>query len=59
MKVWDIDTGDLVACFSAEEYFIACGISPNGRTVVSGEFFGRMHFLTLTGLDDPTATGSE
>ena len=50
LKVWDLDTGELIATFTAEEWFTACGISPDGRTLLAGEYFGRLHFLTLSGL---------
>jgi WD40 repeat protein len=50
LKVWDLQTGRLLSTFTAEEWFTACGISPDGSTVLAGEFFGRLHFLTLAGL---------
>ena len=55
LELRDVATGDVVSSFMAEEWITACGISPDGQTVVAGEYFGRIHVLTLAGLDQAAA----
>lgn len=52
MELNDIENAAVVTCFTSEEYITACGLAPNGRTVVAGEWFGLVHILALVGLDD-------
>jgi WD40 repeat protein len=51
LKVWDLQTGRPIATYNAEQKLSACAVSPDGRTVLAGEVSGRLHFLTLAGLD--------
>jgi len=58
IKVWDLRTYSVLATFTAEEWFTTCAISEDGSTVVAGEYYGRIHFFTLLGLDG-TDDGAE
>ncbi|HDN64784.1 MAG TPA: WD40 repeat domain-containing protein, partial [Methanosarcinales archaeon] len=49
LKVWDIESGKILASFSGDAPFLACAISPDGRTTVAGDESGRVHFLRLIG----------
>ena len=52
LKIWDLFTGQEVANFSGDGAFNACGILPDGVTVVAGDALGRVHFLRLEGMED-------
>jgi hypothetical protein len=42
-----LETGKVIASFSAELDFTASAISPNGATIVKGGGFGQVYFLRL------------
>jgi hypothetical protein len=48
LKVWNLESGELVAPFSRDSALTACAVAPDG-TIVAGEASGRMHFLRLEG----------
>ena len=50
LKVWDIESGKMIASFTGESYMLSCAFSPDGQTIVAGEASGRVHFLRLEGL---------
>jgi WD40 repeat protein len=50
LKVWDLATGDVIAAFTADDRLAACGIGPDGVSIVAGGAAGRLHFLCLDGV---------
>jgi predicted ATPase len=50
LKVWDLQSGEVIACFSGESAIWCCAIAPDGKTIVAGEASGRVHFLRLEGV---------
>ena len=55
LELRNVENGDVVSSFTAEEWITDCGISPDGQTVVAGEFFGRVHVLAMAGLGHAAA----
>jgi len=53
LKVWDLATGKLLTSFTGQSAFMSCAASPDGVTVVAGDFAGAVHVLRLEG--DETA----
>lgn len=53
LKVWDLATGKLLTSFNGQSAFMSCAASPDGVTVVAGDFAGGVHILRLEG--DETA----
>ncbi len=47
LKVWDLETGNIIVNFSGDSTLVTCAVSPNGQTIVAGEDSGRVHFLRL------------
>lgn len=54
LKVWDLETGIIVASFTSESPIFCCVIAPDGVTIapdgviiVAGEASGRVHFIRL------------
>lgn len=47
LRVWHLDTGELVAAFTADAAVTACAISPDASVLVAGEATGRVHLLRL------------
>lgn len=47
LRVWHLDTGELVAAFTADAAVTACAISPDATVLVAGEATGRVHLLRL------------
>jgi|JFJP01.1.fsa_nt_gi FOG: WD40 repeat len=45
--VWDLETGKVKATFTADNPLACYTISPDGKTIVAAEIFGKLHFLTL------------
>jgi hypothetical protein len=50
LKVWDLDTGAVLATFQADASLYACALAPDGVTLVAGDKSGRVHFLRLEGV---------
>lgn len=51
LRVWDLNDGkELVTCI-VDVQVTACAMSHDSRTIVSGDRFGRVHFLRLEGVD--------
>lgn len=51
LKVWDIESGNVLVVFCADGTLIDCAVSPDGKTIVAGEESGRVHILRLEGAD--------
>jgi len=49
LKVWDLESGKVVATFSGEGPLYACAVAPDGVTIIAGEESGRVHLLRLEG----------
>ena len=49
--VWDLESGERLAAFRGDAAFLACAVTPDGRTVLAGDEGGRVHFLRLEGLE--------
>ena len=47
LKLWDIETAEILAEFSGEAQITAVALAGDGRTIVAGEPSGRVHFLKL------------
>ena len=51
LKVWNLETGKLIASFTGESSITCCALAPDGKMIVAGETSGRVHFLRLEGLE--------
>ena len=47
LKVWDLETGKVVAAFTAGASLDCCAVGPDGRLIVAGDASSQVHFLTL------------
>ncbi|OIP68850.1 MAG: hypothetical protein AUK43_14965 [Oscillatoriales cyanobacterium CG2_30_40_61] len=47
LVIWDLETGKVKATFTADNPLACYTISPDGKTIVVAETFGKLHFLTL------------
>ena len=52
LRVWDLETGKVVAAFTADATLLSCAVGPDGRVFVAGDQSGRVHFLSLKLKDD-------
>ena len=50
LKVWDLESGELVASFYGNGALNTGAVAPDGVTIVTGEASGRLHFLRLEGV---------
>jgi WD40 repeat protein len=57
LKVWELESGQLLASFYAGEGLRACAVAPDGVTVVAGSELGRLHLLRLEGLERAETDG--
>lgn len=55
VRVWHLDTGEVVATLTLDAAVTACTMSPDGTVLVAGEASGRVHLLRLE-LDGWTPT---
>jgi WD40 repeat protein len=46
LKVWDLETGALVATFTCDAAALCCAFA-GARKIVAGDHAGRVHFLSL------------
>ncbi|MBW4666961.1 MAG: hypothetical protein KME60_05830 [Cyanomargarita calcarea GSE-NOS-MK-12-04C] len=51
LKVWNLETREVVTTFTGDSPIYCCAIAPDGVTIVAGEKSGRLHFLRLEGID--------
>ncbi|MEG3972674.1 WD40 repeat domain-containing protein [Microcoleus sp. T2B6] len=54
LKVWDLNTGNVIASFTGESPIACCAIAPDGVTIVAGARSGRVYFLRLQGMEELT-----
>jgi WD40 repeat protein len=47
LKIWDMETGRLMAVFRGDGPISAVAVASDGRTIVTGEASGRVHLLRL------------
>ena len=45
--VWDLEMGKVKATFTTDNPLACYTVSPDGKTIVAAEIFGKLHFLTL------------
>ena len=45
LKLWDLSTGNLLTTFYAEAPLLCCAIASDGKTIVTGDELGNVHFL--------------
>ena len=45
ISVADLDTGRSIASFTGDNPYVRATVSPDGRTIVGGDFSGRLHVL--------------
>ncbi len=57
LKVWELESGQLLASFFAGENLNTCAVMPDGTTVVAGGHSGRLHVLRLEGLEQSRTGG--
>ena len=51
VRLWDMGSAAEVARLCGVGWVCACGIAPDGRTIVAGDASGRVHFLRLENAD--------
>ncbi|WP_071517947.1 hypothetical protein [Geitlerinema sp. PCC 9228] len=47
VKVWDLQTGEPIACFVADHPILSCAIFSTETTIKAGDGGGFVHFLRL------------
>jgi WD40 repeat protein len=52
LRLWDLESGAEIAIFTADISMSSCTFARDGRTIVAGDGFGRLHFLRLVELDE-------
>ena len=50
LKVWDLESGKVIASFTADGSLMTCAVSSDGVTIVAGERSGQVHILHVEGL---------
>jgi WD40 repeat protein/S1-C subfamily serine protease len=50
LRLWDLEKRKLIASFNGDCGFRACAIMPDGKTLVAGDEWGRVHILRLEGI---------
>lgn len=50
IKLWNLDTRQVVASFTADAPIRCCVVAPDGVTMVAGDELGKIHFLRLENL---------
>lgn len=50
LKVWDLESGQVVACFSGDAAIRSCDLGMEGNLIVAGDAAGMVHFLRLEGV---------
>jgi WD40 repeat protein len=51
LKLWNLETGEVIASFTGESSIYCCAVTPDGVTIVAGKASGRVHFLRLEGIE--------
>jgi WD40 repeat protein len=47
VKVWNLETGEVIASFTGDGSINCCAVAPDGVTIVAGDALGRVPFLRL------------
>jgi WD40 repeat protein len=47
LSVWDLEEGKVVAALTADTPPFSCALGPDGRVIVAGDQWGRVHLLSL------------
>jgi WD40 repeat protein len=51
LRLWDLEGGKEVATFTGESGINSCAVSPDGQTIIAGEYSGQVHLLRLVEAD--------
>ena len=51
LRLWDLDSGKEPATFTGEDHMWRCAVSPDGQTIIAGEYSGQVHLLRLVEAD--------
>ena len=51
LKVWDLETGEVIASFTGEYPLSCCAVAPDGVTIVADGQSGQLQFLRLEGME--------
>jgi WD40 repeat protein len=51
LRVWDLKDGKELVVFTVDAPVTACSVGPDSRMIAVGDWFGRVHFLRLEGVD--------
>ena len=51
LKVWNLQTLEVIACFTGESALKCCAVAPDGVTIAAGEASGQVHFIRLENMD--------
>jgi len=51
LRVWDIESAQEFAKFTAEAPLLDCSVGSDGRTIITGDDQGWVHLLRLEGLE--------
>jgi WD40 repeat protein len=49
VKLWDMETGEILINFMADANIFCCAVSNDCKTVIAGDYIGRLLFLGLEG----------
>ena len=49
LKLWEVATGQVVSTLPTSVYLHCCASTPDGRTIVAGDYIGVVHFLEWVG----------
>lgn len=47
VKVWELETGEVLATFTCDAGAYCCACSDDGKLIVAGDAGGRVHFIRL------------
>lgn len=47
LRLWDLQNGHQITCFTGDSVFTSCAISSEGRVVIAGDSSGQVHLLAL------------
>ena len=47
LKLWDLETGDTIAGFTADAAFTTCALARGESLAIAGDALGRIHMLEI------------
>jgi WD40 repeat protein len=47
LRVWDLRDGKKLVILTVDRNVTVCAVAHDNRTIVAGDYFGRVHFLRL------------